>query len=69
MAAPTPWSRFYMPHQYAPDVTGAPLPGAKLYFYASGTATPLDTFSEATLSIPQVARNLGRRTGQVTGTG
>lgn len=41
-----------MPHQYAPDVTGAPLPGAKLYFYASGTATPLDTFSEATLSIP-----------------
>jgi hypothetical protein len=52
MAAPTPWSRFVMPHQYAPDVTGAPLPGAKLYFYASGTATPLDTFSEPTLSIP-----------------
>jgi len=52
MTAPTPWSRFVMPHQYAPDVTGAPLPGAKLYFFASGTATPLSTFSEDTLSIP-----------------
>lgn len=52
MTQPTPWSRFYMPHQYAPDVTGAPLPGAFLYFYVSGTSTPLDTFQDAALSVP-----------------
>jgi len=52
MAAPTPWARFYMPHQYAPDVTGAPLPGALLYFYASGTSTPLDTFQDPALTVP-----------------
>jgi hypothetical protein len=52
MGAATPWSRFVMPHQYAPSVTGAPLPGAKLYFFASGTSTPLTTFSDPTLDTP-----------------
>lgn len=47
-----PWNRFVMPHQYAPSSTGAPLPGALLYFYESGTATPLDTYSDSTLSTP-----------------
>lgn len=47
-----PWSRFYMPHSYAPSLTGEPLPGALLYFYESGTSTPLDTFSDDALSIP-----------------
>jgi hypothetical protein len=53
----TPWSRFTMPLAYAPSVTGAPLPNAKLYFYvgsstSEGTSTPLDTFADAALSIP-----------------
>jgi hypothetical protein len=52
MGAPTPWSRFVMPHQYAPSVTGAPLPGAKLYFWASKTAIPLATYADATLDTP-----------------
>jgi hypothetical protein len=41
-----------MPLAYAPDIDGAPLVGGLLYFYASGTATPLDTFSDDTLSTP-----------------
>lgn len=48
----TPWSRFVMPYQYAPSLTGAPLAGARLYFYASGTTTPLDTYSDDALTIP-----------------
>lgn len=53
MTTPTfPWARFVIPYQYAQSLTGAPLPNALLYFYASGTVTPLDTFSEDTLTIP-----------------
>lgn len=47
----TPWSRFVMPFQYAPSDTGAPVPGSKLAFYASGTSTPLATYSDAALTI------------------
>lgn len=52
MTAPTPYSRFYMPFAYAADDTGAPASGDKLYFYESGTSTPLDTYADDTLSIP-----------------
>ncbi len=48
----TPWSRFVMPYQYAPSLTGAPLASSRLYFYASGTTEPLDTFSDDALTIP-----------------
>ena len=68
MGVPTPWSRFFMPQQYAPSVTGAPIPGARLYFFSSGTATPLDTFSEPTLSIPNanpVVANAGGLFGAI----
>ncbi len=50
MGAPTPWSRFVLPGVYAPTVTGAPMPGAKLYFYIAGTTEPLDTFKDSTLT-------------------
>jgi hypothetical protein len=40
-----------MPYQYAQSLTGAPLPNALLYFYSSGTVTPLNTYSEDTLTI------------------
>jgi len=52
MTAPTPWARFVMPLQYAADATGTPLGGGKLYFYATGTSTPQDTFADATLPTP-----------------
>jgi hypothetical protein len=45
-------SRFYMPRQYAPTPTGAPMPGARLYFYQTQSTVPQDTFSDATLSTP-----------------
>lgn len=41
-----------MPYQYAQSLTGAPLAGSRLYFYASGTTTPLDTYSDDALTIP-----------------
>lgn len=49
-----PWARFPVPRAYAPSVTGAPLPGAKLYFYATGTTTPLDTYSDSARSQPNL---------------
>lgn len=57
MTTPMPWARFTLPVAYAPSLTGAPVPGAKLYFFegslsGAGTSTPLDTFSDATLSTP-----------------
>jgi hypothetical protein len=52
MTAPTPWSRFVLPLQYAASDTGAPLAGGKLYFFATGTSEPLDTYADATLSTP-----------------
>lgn len=50
----TPWTRFVLPKQYAPTSTGAPMAGALLYFYASGTSDPLATFSDAELAVPNV---------------
>lgn len=53
----TPWSRFYLPWQLAINSAGVPIPGAKLYFYAStaqgnGGTTPQNTYSDSTLSTP-----------------
>lgn len=44
--------RFVLPYQYVADATGVPIPGAKLFFYASGTSTPLATYSNVGLTIP-----------------
>jgi hypothetical protein len=45
-------SRFVLPYQTVIDATGVPIPGAQLYFYESGTSTPLDTFSDPNLTVP-----------------
>ena len=37
-------------NQTALDDNGDPIPGAKLYFYESGTTTPLDTYSDEALT-------------------
>lgn len=44
--------RFVLPYQYVADATGVPIPGAKLFFYASGTTTPLATYSNIGLTVP-----------------
>lgn len=44
--------RFVMPRQTIYDANGAPVSGAKLYFYVAGTSSPQDTYSDEALSIP-----------------
>lgn len=47
------------------DANGDPLPGAKLYFTASGTSTPLDTYSDSTGTLnanPVICDSAGRAT-------
>jgi hypothetical protein len=56
--------RFVMPFQTAHGVDGEFLPGAKLWFYESGSTTPLQTYADEDLSIenanPVVADSAGR---------
>lgn len=56
--------RFVVPLEQAFDSAGDPLSGAKLYFYQTGTTTPLATYSDSGLSIananPVVADSAGR---------
>lgn len=41
-------ARFLDPAPIIMDDDGAPVPGAKLYFYDTGTSTPRDTYTDAT---------------------
>lgn len=43
-------ARFGMPRQQWLDGNGNPLAGGELYFYATGTTTPQDTYSDSALS-------------------
>lgn len=47
-------NRFVSPNQqfFANPVTGAPLAGGFLYFYASGTSTPQNTYADQALATP-----------------
>lgn len=57
-------NRFNLPLQTPVDATGAPYPGGKLFFYASGTTTKLNTYSDQGLTIansnPVVLDSAGR---------
>lgn len=57
-------TRFTFPIEQAFDANGDPLPGAKLFFYTTGTTTPLDTYSDNALTIantnPVIADSAGR---------
>lgn len=44
--------RFVNPYQTAPSPTGAPYPGAALYFYETGGSTPANTYADYNLTIP-----------------
>lgn len=46
------FTRFITPFSTALDTAGVTLPGAKLYFYLSETATPQATYSDADRAIP-----------------
>jgi len=56
--------RFNLPYATVENNIGVPLPGAKLYFYLTGTSTPHDTWSNVGLTIantnPVVADSSGR---------
>jgi hypothetical protein len=45
-------NRFYNPREQYVDSSGNPYSGGTLTFYATGTTTPLDTYSDSTLSTP-----------------
>lgn len=45
-------NRFFSPNQQFADNTGLPYAGGSLTFYASGTSTPLATYSNRALTIP-----------------
>ena len=57
-------NRFTLPLSQDLDGSGDPYAGGKLYFYETGTSTPLDTYSDSTLSTananPVVADGNGR---------
>ena len=59
-----PAERFALPLETVIDSVGVPLAGAKLEFFEAGTTTPLDTFSDDTLTTantnPVVANSAGR---------
>lgn len=41
---------YYVPLAYAPSSSGAPLSGAQLFFYLTGTSTPATTYANSTLT-------------------
>lgn len=45
-------SRFVLPYQFDVDGTGVPLVGGQLFFYVTGTSTPLDTYADVNLTTP-----------------
>lgn len=57
-------NRFFSPNQQFADNTGLPYAGGSLAFYASGTSTPLTTYSDSALTIantnPVVLDSAGR---------
>lgn len=57
-------NRFFNPNEQFCDSTGLPYAGGTLAFYASGTSTPLNTYSDSALSIantnPVVLDSAGR---------
>lgn len=57
-------NRFFSPNQQFVDSSGLPYAGGFLYFYASGTSTPLNTYSDSALTVanlnPIVLDSAGR---------
>ena len=45
-------TRYYTPNPFEFDSNGVPLAGASLYFYETGTSTPLNTYADVDLATP-----------------
>jgi len=50
-------NRFVLPLETPVDATGAPYPGGQLFFYASGTSSKLNTYSDPDLDISHANTN------------
>jgi hypothetical protein len=57
-------ARLILPYQSVFDLNGDPLPGAKMYFYESGTVTPKDTYSDEALTTPNTNPVIADSQGQ-----
>ncbi len=57
-------ARLILPYQRVEDLNGHPLPGAKMYFYESGTVTPKDTYSDEALTTPNTNPVIADSQGQ-----
>ena len=57
-------ARLILPYQSVYDLNGHPLPGAKMYFYESGTVTPKDTYSDEALTTPNTNPVIADSQGQ-----
>jgi hypothetical protein len=57
-------ARLILPYQSVFDLNGHPLPGAKMYFYESGTVTPKDTYSDEALTTPNTNPVIADSQGQ-----
>jgi hypothetical protein len=57
-------ARLILPYQQVFDLNGSPLPGAKFYFYESGTTTPKDTYSDEALTTPNANPVIADSQGQ-----
>ncbi len=45
-------TRYYTPNPFEVDDNGVPLAAARLFFYQTGTDTPLDTYADVGLTVP-----------------
>lgn len=57
-------TRFVLPYQTVITAAGVPIPGALLNFYQSGTSTPLTTYSDSALTIPNTNPVVANAGGQ-----
>jgi hypothetical protein len=61
-------TRFQTPNEQFFDASGAPLTGGQLFFYQTGTTTPLATYSDVNLTVPNtnpVILNSAGRAGNI----
>lgn len=57
-------SRFAWPNTFSVDAAGVPRVGAQLFFYATGTNTPQNTYNDAALTVPNTNPVISDALGQ-----
>ena len=55
--------RYYTPNSFDVDPSGVPYVGGQLFFYATNTSTPLDTYSDVGLTTPNTNPVVADSTG------